>query len=138
MQPVNGPITKLINMNPGTYALDPGNMANAAIGRALRLFIIDLGGGISDVNIMGNQGNAGCYSFCFSENETGSPWKPFHVSRGYKADESTVIIFAGGWSHSGDMLHQNLDRFSRDIAYFQWPNGIVALLSPKTARELAQ
>ena len=138
MQLVNGPIAKTIGMNPDTYALGPGNLANATIGRALRLFIINLGGGAPGINIMGNQGNVSCYSFCFPENETASPWEPFHVSRGFKADESTVTIFAGGWSHTGNMLHQDIDRLARDIAYFQWPNGIVVLLSPLVAKDLAK
>ena len=134
---VNGPIAKAIGMNGETYALGPGNLPNAAIGRALRLFIINLGGGVPEVNIMGNQGNVSCYSFCFPENEAASPWEPFHVSRGHKADESTVTIFAGGWSHTGNMLHQNIDRLARDIAYFQFPNGMVVLMSPLVAKELA-
>src|SRR5262249_54687108 len=53
MQIVNGPIAREIGMNAGTYALGPGNRANASIGRALRLFIYNLGGGENGVNLMG-------------------------------------------------------------------------------------
>jgi hypothetical protein len=42
-------------MNGGTYALGPGNHANATISRALRLFIYNLGGGKVGVNLMGNE-----------------------------------------------------------------------------------
>jgi hypothetical protein len=138
MQVVNGPIAREIGMNSGTYALGPGNRANAAIGRALRLFIYNLGGGQNEVNLMGTQGNVGSYSFAFAENETASPWEPLHVSRGYKKNESTVTIFTGGWSHTGNMLHQDIVRLARDIAYFQWPSGMVALLSPAAAQELSK
>lgn len=138
MQLVNGPIAGEIGMNSGTYALGPGNRANAAIGRALRLFIYNLGGGENGVNLMGTQGNVGSYAFCFAENEAASPWEPFQVSRGFRRDESTITIFAGGWSHTGNMLHQDLRRLARDIAYFQWPSGIVALLAPATADALAK
>jgi hypothetical protein len=137
MQLVNGPIAREIGMNSGTYALGPGNRANAVIGRALRLFIYNLGGGENGLNIMGNQGNVGAYAFCIAENEGASPWEPFHVSRGFRPDQSTITIFAGGWSHTGNELHQDLKRLARDIAYFQWPSGMVALLSPAKARELA-
>ena len=138
MQVVNGPIAREIGMNSGTYALGPGNRANAAIGRALRLFIYNLGGGQNEVNLMGTQGNVGSYSFAYAENEAASPWEPLHVSRGYRKDESTVTIFSGGWSHTGNMLHQDIKRLARDIAYFQWPTGMVALLSPAAANELSR
>ncbi|HTT84014.1 MAG TPA: hypothetical protein VMF67_11075 [Rhizomicrobium sp.] len=138
MQLVNGPIAREIGMNSGTQALGPGNRANATIGRALRLFIYNLGGGENGVNLMGTQGHVGSSAFCFAENEAASPWQPFQVTRGFKASDSTVTIFAGGWSHTGNMLHQDLKRLARDIAYFQWPRGMAALLSPAAANELAK
>jgi hypothetical protein len=138
MQIVNGPIAREIGMNAGTYALGPGNRANASIGRALRLFIYNLGGGENGVNLMGTQGNVGSYAFCFAENEAASPWEPFQVTRGFKREDSTITVFAGGWSHTGNMLHQDIKRLARDVAYFQWPSGLVALLSPATANELAK
>jgi hypothetical protein len=138
MQLVNGPIAREIGMNSGTYALGPGNRSNATIGRALRLFIYNLGGGENGINLMGTQGNVGSYAFCFAENEAASPWEPYQVSRGFKRDESTITVFAGGWSHTGNMLHQDLKRLARDVAYFQWPSGLVALLAPATADALAK
>jgi hypothetical protein len=87
---------------------------------------------------MGTQGNVGSYAFCFAENEEASPWEPFHVSRGFRNEESTLTIFGGGWSHTGNMLHQDLKRLARDVAYFQWPSGLVALLSPAAAQSLAK
>jgi hypothetical protein len=138
MQIVNGPIAREIGMNSGTYALGPGNRANAAIGRALRLFIYNLGGGQNEVNLMGTQGNVGAYAFAFAENEAASPWEPLHVSRGYRKEESTVTLFSGGWSHTGNMLHQDIKRLARDIAYFQWPTGMMVLLSPAAAQDLSK
>ena len=138
MQLVNGPIARELGMNSGTYALGPGNRANATIGRALRLFIYNLGGGENGVNLMGTQGNVGSYAFCFAENEAASPWEPFQVARGFKREDSTITLFNGGWSHTGNMLHQDLKRLARDVAYFQWPSGMVALLSPPAANELAK
>lgn len=138
MQLVNGPIAREIGMNSGTYALGPGNRANATIGRALRLFIYNLGGGENGVNLMGTQGNVGSYAFCFAENEAASPWEPFQVSRGFRREDSTITVFSGGWSHTGNMLHQDLKRLARDVAYFQWPSGLVALLAPATADALAK
>jgi len=143
MQVVNGPIIREIAMNPGLNALGPGNRANASIGRALRLFIVNLGGGRPGVNIMGTQGNVSSYTFCFPENERQSPWEPFSVSRGYAPKESTVTTFSGGWSHVGNYCHvhdnrESLKALARSMATFEWPNGIVLLLSPLRARALAE
>lgn len=136
MQVVNGPIRNQIGMNSGIFALGPGNQANAAIGRALRLFIINLGGGRVGVNIMGTQGNVSCYSFCIPENEENSPWEPFHVSQGFKKEESTVTIFSGGWSHVGNYIDEvnPIEAIALPMANFEWPNGAVILLSPPMAK----
>ena len=49
-----------------------------------------------------------------------------------------MTIFTGGWSHTGNMLHQDIKRLARGIAYFQWPSGMIALLSPAAAQELSK
>jgi hypothetical protein len=140
MQVVNGPIRNQIGMNAGIFALGPGNHANATIGRALRLFIHNLGGGRVGENIMGVQGNVSAYSFCFPENEEGSPWEPFHASEGRKRDESVITIFAGGWSHVGNYIFQGIEglaEISEAIARFESPNGAAILMSPSKARKLS-
>jgi len=134
MQVVNGPIRKEIGMNAGIYAMGPGNQANASIGRALRLFIINLGGGQAGVNMMATQGNPSAYSFCLPENEEASPWGPLSVDMGFKSGDSTVTIFSGGWCHVGNYLNGNLDALIRAIRYFEWPNGIVVLMAPQAAK----
>jgi hypothetical protein len=137
MQIVNGPIAKQIGMNAGIYALGPGNHANATIGRALRLFVHSLGGGRVGENIMGAQGNASAYTFCFPENEEKSPWEPFHVNQGYKREESTITIFNGGWSHVGNYIFEGMEgieKLSQAIAQFEWTPGVVILMSPPKAK----
>jgi hypothetical protein len=39
-------------------------------------------------------GHAGKYTFCIAENEVDSPWPPFHTTRGFRADQNAVTIFA--------------------------------------------
>ena len=137
---MNGPIRNQIGMNAGIFTLGPGNHANATIGRALRLFIHNLGGGRVVENIMGAQGNASAYSFCFPENEEDSPWEPFHVSEGRKRDESGITIFAGGWSHVGNYIFEGLEgiqKLSQAIGLFESPNGAVILMSPAKAKKLS-
>ncbi|MBN1851054.1 MAG: hypothetical protein JW932_21010 [Deltaproteobacteria bacterium] len=140
MQVINGPIRKELPMNSGTYALGPGNMANATIGRALRLFILNLGGGRIGTNIMGIQGNVSAYPFCFAENEERSPWESLGVEQGFSPNESTLTIFSGGWSHLGNFSSGSaeLEDLAKSIAMLDYPNGIVILISPQNASILKE
>jgi hypothetical protein len=95
---VNGPIRNEIGMNAGIGAMGPYNHANATIGRAYALLSQNLqGGSVPSVTYMGAQGNWYAYSSCFPENEERSPWEPLHVQKGFKAVDSTVTLFFGGW-----------------------------------------
>lgn len=90
---INGPIRKEVHVNSGSGALSPGDIANAAIGRAMGLVIKNIGGirkGIEDMGVLGNPSK---YSMVIAENEEDSPWEPFHVSEGFTRDESTVTLF---------------------------------------------
>jgi hypothetical protein len=143
MAVINGPIRSQIGMNCGVNALGPGNQANAAIGRALRLFLTNLGGLTPGVNLMACQGNSSNYSFAFGENEEASPWEPLHVSLGYRPEESVVTIFVGGWNHGGNRTGQggkplSLDGIIEAIRVFQSPSGAAVLLSPQLARAIAK
>ncbi len=92
---VNGPIAKAIGMNSGVNALGQGNRANATIGRALQLVIRNVGGGQPGGVDRATLGNPGKYTFCFAEDEAGSPWEPLSVERGFAPGTSTVTLFAG-------------------------------------------
>ena len=91
---VNGPIAEKAGINFGTTAMGPGvvNSANTAIGRALRLCLINIGycnAGAGDPNFVGLPTKFG---MCIAENEAASPWQPYHMDLGYKKDESTVTV----------------------------------------------
>jgi hypothetical protein len=143
MTVVNGPIAREIGMNGEVNALGPGNQANATIGRALRLFLTNLGGLTAGVNLMACQGNPANYSFAFTENAEASPWEPLHVSMGYGRGESVVTIFSGGWGHGGTRTGHggaplSLDGIIEVIRVFQSPWGAAVLLSPSLARAIAK
>jgi hypothetical protein len=93
---VNGPIRRRIGMNAGINALGQGNRANATIGRAVQLVVRNVGGGRPGEVDRAVLGQPGKYTFCFAEHEERSPWPPLHVERGFRPDESTVTVFAGG------------------------------------------
>lgn len=89
---ISGPITKELGMNTGTGYLGPGNRANSSIGRAVSLCAINLGW--MDFSIDGGmKGNPTRYcNVLFCENEDDSPWEPYHVSRGFKPEDSIVLV----------------------------------------------
>ncbi len=93
---VNGPVAKTIGMNSGVAAMGPFNYANAVIGRAWTLMSINFGDARAGDTFMATIGNGLSFTNqCCAENEDKSPWKPFHVRKGFKAGESTVSIFRG-------------------------------------------
>jgi hypothetical protein len=92
---VNGPIARTIGMNSGVNALGQGNRANATIGRALQLVVRNVGGGLPGEIDRATLGNPGKYTFCFAEDESGSPWEPLAIERGFSEGTSTVTLFAG-------------------------------------------
>ncbi|MBI5585979.1 MAG: hypothetical protein HY892_19380 [Deltaproteobacteria bacterium] len=88
---VNGPRAGQLGLNSGQNVFGPGNRANAAIGRALRLILYNLGGREFD---RGTLGHPGKYTYCIAEDED-SCWEPLQVSRGFSRETSTVTVFAG-------------------------------------------
>ncbi|MEA3154612.1 MAG: hypothetical protein QOK44_2201, partial [Betaproteobacteria bacterium] len=66
---INGPVRQDIEVNCGAGALGPGWRANATIGRAIRLILINIGGatpGDVDKSILGMPGK---YTLCLGELE---------------------------------------------------------------------
>jgi len=87
---VNGPMAKQIGMNSGQNLFGPGNRANATIGRAVRLVIMNLGGMEFDRSTLGHPGK---YTYCIAEDET-TTWDPLHVLRGFAREQSAVTVLA--------------------------------------------
>jgi hypothetical protein len=93
---VNGPIRNEIGMNSGLAAFSPGNLANAVLGRAWTLMSICWGYARPKVTLWSSQGNGFLYNnMCLAENEECSVWTPFHVTKGFRPDESVVSVFKG-------------------------------------------
>ena len=94
---INGPIRDKLNMNYSIGALGPFAQPNAAIGRAWTLLSRNLANaGIPGDTYMGSQGNNLNYNnLIIAENEAASPWAPFHVQKGFRAEENVVSMFRG-------------------------------------------
>lgn len=91
----NGPGTRAIGMNSGVNVLGQGNRANLTIGRALQLVVRNVGGGRPGGVDRAAHGNPGKLSFCFPEDELGSPWTPLATDRGVPDGGDAVTLFAG-------------------------------------------
>lgn len=89
---VNGPVGRELGINGGHNAFGPGVQSNAAIGRAIRLALLNIGGALPGSGDMSTFGAPSKYSFLVAENEEGNPWEPLHVERGYEADMTTVTV----------------------------------------------
>jgi hypothetical protein len=91
---VNGPVARELDINSRESLFGPGWRANLTIGRALRLVMRNVCGTLPGTLDMSTLGNPGKLSYVIGENEEDSPWAPFHVDRGFRADQSTVTVMA--------------------------------------------
>lgn len=91
---LNGPIRHGLDMNMKMSALGQGTRANAAIGRAVRLAVRNIGGAKPGGTERSTLGNPMKYSMCFAEWEERSYWDPLHVERGFEKNDSVVSVFA--------------------------------------------
>ena len=90
---INGPIATELGINSGPAYMGHGFRANNSIGRAVRLNMINCGHmwpQQNDMCLLGRQDAFG--NTTFAENEQESPWKPYHVERGFKPEDSTVTV----------------------------------------------
>jgi len=90
---VNGPYAEKIGLHGGNGCFGPGFRANATIGRAIRLMLLNLGGGIPGLGSATIFATPMRYTACVTENMAKSPWASLAVARGY-APEDDVITCA--------------------------------------------
>jgi hypothetical protein len=90
---VNGPVRNELGIACGQGCMGPGFRANASIGRALRLVIRNVMRAIPGGLDRSCFSTPGRYSFCFGEDEEGSPWTPLSVERGMDPGQSAVTVF---------------------------------------------
>ena len=91
---VNGPVAERLSINSRNNLFGPGNRANATIGRAIRLILMNACAavpGLFDRSVIGHPGK---FSYCIAEADTESHWTPLHVERGFSPEQSAVTVFA--------------------------------------------
>jgi len=87
---VNGPYAREIGLHGAKGCFGPGFRANASIGRAIRLMLMNLGLGIAGVGSATIFGSPIRYTACLTENTARSPWESLAESRGYAADDDVI------------------------------------------------
>ncbi|HSP99431.1 MAG TPA: FAD-dependent oxidoreductase [Candidatus Dormibacteraeota bacterium] len=97
---VHGELAERIGMNSGAGCFGPGNRANATIGRALRLVMMNVGGALPGETDRATQGSPAKYTWCFAENEAASPWPPYRRLFGLGDGESAVTVAAVEGPHN--------------------------------------
>ena len=97
---VNGPVAAELEINSGYNAFGQGWRANATIGRAIRLALMNIGGGRPGVLDRATFGSPAKFAYCAAENEEANPWEPLHVELGYSPETSTVTVVAAEGPHN--------------------------------------
>jgi hypothetical protein len=107
---VNGPVARELGINGGYNAFGQGFRANLTIGRAVRLVLMNVGGGLPGTGDRSTQGSPSKIAYCVAENEAESPWEPLHVEAGLPADVSTVTTFGCEAPHNIQDHYSNTAR----------------------------
>lgn len=97
---VNGPIARELHFNSREGVFGNGYRANAAVGRAVRLVLWNLGGAVPWDTDKSTLSHPGEYAFCIAEEEEDNPWAPLSVDRGCPAGGDAVTVFACEGPHS--------------------------------------
>ena len=97
---VSGPLVQACRIAGGFGALGPGHRANASIGRAVRLSLMNIGGATPGVSDMALLGHPGKFTMCLAENLAESPWEPCSVAAGFDPLDSVVTVIGVEAPHS--------------------------------------
>ena len=142
---VNGPVRTLIGMNATHNVLGNGNRANATIGRAIRLVLINVLGVVPGEMDRSTLGHPGKFTFCIAEDEEDSPWAPLAQEREIPEGQSAVTVMAAGaprqimneWTADPEQILETFAAEMRHnmLTYSVWAGNYV-LVIPKQLRDL--
>ena len=113
---VNGPYAKAIGLNGGNGCFGPSFRANATIGRAIRLMLLNLGGGIAGIGSATIFATPLRYTACITENTERSPWETLACSKGYADDDVITCAMVESPRLSFDDVSQEPQRLLNGIA----------------------
>ena len=142
---VNGPIRRALDLNATHNVLGNRGRANASIGRAVRLVLLNVLGCVPGQLDRATLGHPGKFSFCIAEDEEDSPWLSLARMRGVPDGASAVTVMAGQsprqtmneWTRDPEEI---VETFAAEIrhnmlTYSIWA-GNYAMIIPKQLRDL--
>ena len=145
---LNGPVSREIGAGSGVGCLGPGNIANATIGRAIRLCLINIAGAVPGIGDHATLGSPAKYSYTFSEAEYESPWDALHIERGFEQNISTITVLAVEGPHNVNdhrsrSAEELLDTISHTSATAgcnnsHVPGEILVIMSPEHSRTISR
>ena len=89
-----GPQVQRLGFNVREGVFGGGAHANAAIGRAVRLILWNIGGGKPNRTDKSPLGQPAKYAFCVGENLADSPWSSLSEDFGFTREQDSVMVFA--------------------------------------------
>lgn len=99
---VHGEAVLRLGFNAGQGTFGPGWVANATVGRALRLILMHVGGARAGQSSMTTQGQPGQYGMCIAENLAASPWESYPASLGLDAASAVTVYFCESLHNAQD------------------------------------
>jgi hypothetical protein len=144
---LNGPVRSEIGACSTFNALGNSDRATSAIGRAIRLCLINLldaRPGSIDRSTLGHPGK---FSYCIAEDEEDTTWKSLSEQRGLERAASAVTVMAAGaprqimneWTTKPEEI---LETFASDmranLRHYSIHPGNYAIIIPKQLREHLQ
>ena len=97
---LSGPLAKNLDINGGYNCFGSGWRANATIGRAVKLVLVNLGGAIPGETNKATFGHPGAYTYCVAEDQEINPWEPLHADVGLESSDSAVTVFPAEAPHN--------------------------------------
>ena len=145
---LNGPISREIDASSSEGCLGPGNLANATIGRAMRLCLINIAGAVPGIGDHATMGSPAKYSYAFAESESESPWESLHCERGFDKQTSTTTVMAVEAPHNvNDHRSKHAEELLDTISYTlstpgsnnsHVPGEVLVIISPEHARTISR
>ncbi len=145
---LNGPLSTEIGASCDAGCLGPGNIANASIGRAIRLCLINIAGAVPGIGDHATMGSPAKYSYCFREAESESPWEPLHYEKGFEPGTSTVTVMAVEAPHNvNDHRSKHAEELLETISHTATtagcnnshvPGEILVIMSPEHAATISR
>ncbi|HEX7469029.1 MAG TPA: hypothetical protein VF324_10685 [Methanobacterium sp.] len=145
---LNGPISREIDASSSEGCLGPGNLANATIGRAMRLCLINIAGAVPGIGDHATMGSPAKYSYAFAESESESPWESLHCERGFDKLTSTTTVMAVEAPHNvNDHRSKHAEELLDTISYTlstpgsnnsHVPGEVLIIISPEHARTISR